>query len=65
MALRGLHGTPAAIIAAARGALGRPARIGAGPTRFCALAAALAVRSRRPLILRGAGGAALARGQAG
>jgi protein ImuB len=50
--LRGLHGTPAAIIAAARGALGRPARIGAGPTRFCALAAAMAVRSRRPLILQ-------------
>jgi protein ImuB len=26
-------------------------RVGAGPTRFCALAAALAVRSRRPLVL--------------
>ncbi len=49
--LRGLHGTRAATIAAARRALGRPARIGAGPTRFCALAAALAVRSRRPLVL--------------
>jgi nucleotidyltransferase/DNA polymerase involved in DNA repair len=49
--LRGLHGTQAATIAAARRALGRPARIGAGPTRFCALAAALAVRSRRPLVL--------------
>jgi protein ImuB len=28
-------------------------RVGAGPTRFCALAAALAVRSRRPLTLEG------------
>lgn len=28
-------------------------RVGAGPTRFCALAAALAVRSRRPLALEG------------
>src|SRR5436309_3197808 len=32
----------------------RHARIGAGPTRFCALAAALAVRSRRALVLDGA-----------
>ena len=46
--LRGLHGTPAAAIAAARGRWRRPARIGAGPTRFCALAAALTARSRRP-----------------
>jgi protein ImuB len=65
--LRALHGTDAATIAAARGAgrgLGGPAgagtmpgerhmRLGAGPTRFCALAAALAVRSRRPLVLEG------------
>jgi protein ImuB len=65
--LRALHGTDAATIAAARGAgqgLGSPAaggaspgerhmRVGAGPTRFCALAAALAVRSRRPLVLEG------------
>jgi protein ImuB len=51
--LRGLHGTRERTIAAARGALGRPARIGAGPTRFCALAAALAVRSRRALVLDG------------
>ncbi len=61
--LRGLHGTDAATIAAARRA-GRPpsaassiggrgARVGAGPTRFCALAGALAVRSRRPLVLEG------------
>ena len=42
-------------IAAARHALARPPRMGAGPTRFCALAAALAVRSRRPLLLEAAG----------
>jgi protein ImuB len=51
--LRGLYGSDAATIAAARRALGRPARVGAGPTRFCALAAAMAVRSRRPLVLDG------------
>ena len=49
--LGGIHGTREATIAAARGALGRPARMGGGPTRFCALAAAMAVRSRRPLLL--------------
>jgi protein ImuB len=65
--LRALHGSDAATIAAVRGAgqgQGSPAagaaspgerhmRVGAGPTRFCALAAALAVRSRRPLVLEG------------
>jgi protein ImuB len=63
--LRGIHGTDAATIAAARhacrsgdqgtqaGGLGRPPRIGGGPTRFCAMAAALAVRSRRPLLIEG------------
>jgi protein ImuB len=51
--LHGLHGTREATIAAARRALEHPVRIGAGPTRFCALAAALAVRSRRPLVLDG------------
>jgi protein ImuB len=63
--LRALHGTDAATIAAVRGAQGqgdpatgaspgeRHMRIGAAPTRFCALAAALAVRSRRPLVLEG------------
>ena len=61
--LRALHGTDAATIAAAQragrsagrsltgGGGDRHARVGAGPTRFCALAAALAVRSRRPLVL--------------
>jgi protein ImuB len=49
--LRGLHGGDEGVIAAARRALGRPARVGAGPTRFCALAAALEVRSRRAAIV--------------
>ena len=43
----------------------RPARMGAGPTRFCALAAALAARSRRTLVLEAGGGPALARRPAG
>ena len=49
--LRGLHGSCAETITVARRALDRPARVGAGPTRFCALAVALAVRSRRSQIL--------------
>jgi protein ImuB len=52
--LRGLHGTREATIAAARRALGRPVRVGVAPTRFCSLAAALAARSRRALVLEGA-----------
>jgi protein ImuB len=52
-ALRGLHGGDRATIAVTRRALGRPARVGVGPTRFCALAAALAVRSRRSLVREG------------
>ncbi len=51
--LRSLHGGDQATIAAVRRALDRPARIGAGPTRFCALGAALAARSRRALVLEG------------
>lgn len=56
--LRGIHGTQeqtlAAAARAARSVIGkRPVHIGAGPTRFCALAAALAVRSRRPLVIEG------------
>jgi protein ImuB len=51
--LRGLYGTDGATIETARRSLERPARVGAGPTRFCALAAALAVRSRRALVLEG------------
>ncbi len=49
--LDGLHGTQEGTIAAARRALGRPVRVGAAPTRFAALAAALAARSRRALVL--------------
>jgi protein ImuB len=52
--LRALHGGDAAVIRAAAGAAAAFAshvRIGAGPTRFSALAAALAIRSRRPLVL--------------
>ncbi len=49
--LRGLHGTLAGTIEAARTALGRPARVGVGPTRFCSLAAAEAARSRRALVI--------------
>jgi len=49
--LRAVHGTREATLAAASRALAHPVRIGAAPTRFCALAAALAVRSRRPLVL--------------
>jgi protein ImuB len=49
--LRGLHGGEEGVVAVARLALGRPARVGAGPTRFCALAAALEVRSRRPALV--------------
>ena len=63
--LRGLHGGDEGVIAAARRALGRPARVGAGPTRFCALAAALEVRSRRARIVAHSsaqGGASAQRG---
>ncbi len=56
--LRGLHGGEEGVIAAARRAGrsplgGRSARVGAGPTRFCALAAALEVRSRRAVVVEG------------
>lgn len=49
--LRGLYGSEWGAIGAARAALGRPARIGAAPTRFCALAAALRATVRRPRIV--------------
>src|SRR5581483_5807141 len=49
--LIGLYGTREGTIAAARNALGRPARIGLAPVRFCALAAALAAPSRRALVI--------------
>ncbi len=49
--LRGLHGGDTGVIEVARRALRRPGRVGAGPTRFCALAVALEVRSRRAVIV--------------
>jgi protein ImuB len=54
--LRALNGSDAATLAAAGRACrpvggGARPRMGAGPTRFCALAAALAARSRRPLVI--------------
>ncbi len=52
--LAGLHGTREGTIAAARRALGRPVRVGVAPTRFAALAAALAARSRRALVIESA-----------
>lgn len=42
------------VVAATRGAVGRPARIGAGPSRFCAVAGAVRARSRRAEIVAGA-----------
>jgi protein ImuB len=53
--LRRLHGgTLDGVVAATRAALRRPARIGAGPSRFCALAGASRARVRRAEILAGA-----------
>jgi protein ImuB len=53
--LRALNGSDAATLAAAgrtcrSASIGAP-RMGAAPTPFCALAAALAARSRRPLVI--------------
>jgi protein ImuB len=45
--LRGLWGRPERVLEKARAAAGPGARLGAGPTRLCALAAARAVRPRR------------------
>jgi protein ImuB len=51
--LRGLYGgSDELVLGAARRALDRPARLAAAPTRFCALAAALATRPRRAAIIR-------------
>jgi protein ImuB len=57
--LRGVHGGVREVLAAAARALHRPARLGAGPTPFCALAAATRARVNRPLVVDG--GAAEAR----
>jgi protein ImuB len=51
--LRGLYGgSDELVLGAVRRALDRPARLAAAPTRFCALAGALATRPRRTLIVR-------------
>jgi nucleotidyltransferase/DNA polymerase involved in DNA repair len=47
-ALRGLHGRPEAVLRRARRALGPSGRLGAGPSRLCAHAAARRARARRP-----------------
>lgn len=49
--LEGIHGCERGVIAAAGKALRRPPRIGAGPSRFCAMAAALEARSRRARVI--------------
>jgi protein ImuB len=54
--LRGIHGTREGTIAAARRALGRPAKVGVAPARFTSLAAAMGARSRRALVLEGSAG---------
>jgi len=51
--LIGLHGSEGRVIAATRRALRHPARLGVGPTRFCALAAASRARPRRPVVVSG------------
>jgi protein ImuB len=48
----------AGVVAAVRVALRLPARIGAGPSRFCALAGAVKARSRRAELVDGARGLA-------
>jgi protein ImuB len=54
--LRGVCGGPEAVLARARRALRPPARLGAGPNRLCAHAAAARMRARRPpLIVSGQG----------
>ncbi len=45
--LRGMHGSDERTLAHARRAIGRPVRIGVGPTRFCALVASLDAGTRR------------------
>ena len=57
-ALRALYGGLDGTISAVRRALPWPARVGAGPTRFCALAAAARARPRRAEIVPGHGSGA-------
>jgi protein ImuB len=56
--LMGLHSSGGRVVAATRRALPHPARLGAGPTRFCALAAASRARPRRPVVVTGGRSAA-------
>lgn len=49
--LRALYAGREGVIVAVRRALERPSRMGGGPTRFCALAAALQARSRRARLI--------------
>lgn len=49
--LRGLWGNVEGVLLRARRAVGPPARVGAGPTRLCAHAAALRSRPRRPQVV--------------
>ena len=55
---QGLHrlhgGSLDGVVNAVRGALKTPARIGAGPSRFCAIAAATGARTRRARVISGA-----------
>ena len=52
--LRGLHGEPEMVLARARRALGPQVRLGAGPNRICAHAAAMRMRARRsPIVISG------------
>ncbi|MGH2896439.1 MAG: hypothetical protein ACRDPM_24655, partial [Solirubrobacteraceae bacterium] len=51
-----LHGGTEGVLRAARTALRMPARFGAAPSRFAAVAAATRARTRRPEIVGGAGG---------
>ena len=48
-----LAGPLGAVLAAARRALGTPAKFGVAPTRFAAVAAATRARARRPLVVTG------------
>ena len=62
--LRRLHGGHLdGVLEATRRALKRPARIGAGPTRFVALAAASVARARRPHTVPAGSAAAFLSGQ--
>ncbi len=51
--LERLHGGEDGVLAAARRALRAPARLGAGTSRFAAVAAASRARARRPEVVRG------------